>query len=47
MGANPITPFMFLYAPLLQFELLEKAPSCEFDYFFPFFGFSEFDNAGI
>ena len=46
MGAIPITSFnyMFLFAPLLQFELIEKAPSCDFDFFFPFIGLNEFDN---
>jgi hypothetical protein len=35
---------LFFFAPLLQFELLEKAQSCDFDIFFPVIGLSEFDN---
>lgn len=32
------------FAPLLQFELIEKIPHCGFDYFFPSLGLSEFDS---
>ncbi len=40
-------PLMIFYAPLLQFELLEKEPNCAFDLFFPFFGLTEFDDATV
>ena len=38
---------MIFYAPLLQFELLEKGPNCDFDVFFPFVGLTEFDDATV
>lgn len=47
-GCKSHYSFMFfMHAPLLQFELLEKAPSCDFDLLFPFIGLNEYDNASM
>jgi ATP synthase subunit 6 len=35
------------FAPLLQFDLLEKQPSCDFDFLFPFIGLTEYDNVTV